>query len=158
MINIEFVLSLSGIVALASQIHLDRRSRDKATEINQKLLHEKVKENELAQAKIYLESILPKQTSLRLKLQTLRHCYGNHMKNLHLRWIADTELKFDENQLDYIFHQKVDTEFRYYKNIYTEFRTALPEVKNLFPHCYTEYFNFVESLYPIFVYTGQGRP
>lgn len=157
----ELTLSHIGIILsiliLTYQIWKDKCSRDKETENNQKLLHEKVKENELTQAKIYLESILPKQNSLRLKLQTLRQCYVNHIKNLHLRWIVDTELKFDENQLDDIFHKKVDTEFRFYTDIYTEFRTALPEVKNLFPHCYTEYFNFVESLYPIYVYTGQGR-
>ena len=149
---------LVAFVVLAYQIHLDIKSRNSERLVNEKMIVEKQKENELNQAKIYLENILPRQKELRLKIQNLRNCYANHDANLHLKWIVDSGLKFDKYQSEHIFHGRAPEDYKFYTSIYTEFKNALPEVKNLFPHSYTEYFNFINTLNPILFHTNAECP
>ena len=156
--NLGIIGVIIALVIFYCQNKENIKSRNENTNSNIRLADEKHKENSLIQKKIYLENILPKQEELRSKIQMLRNCYGNNDKNLHLRWVVDSKLKFDKHQSEYIFHGHAPEDYKFYSGIYEEFKLALPKVKNLFPNSYTIYSNFIQTLDPILKHTCSDKP
>lgn len=160
--NLETFLAITAIVIALiifyRQNKADIQSRIENTNSNLRLAEEKHEENRLIKIKIYLENIQPKQKELLTKIKMLRNCYGNDAKNLHLRWVEDSNLKFDKHQSDHIFHGRAPKDYTFYTGIYEKFKEALPEVKNLFPNSYTLYFNFILTLDPILHHTAEEKP
>lgn len=108
--------------------------------------------NKIMQAKIYLENLAPLQKNLRNKIILLKTIYENDYKNLHLKRTINYKLTFDDIQSDFIFNNKSIKKCKFSKTVYIEFKELLPEVKNLFPHSYTYYWNFIKTLDPILFY------
>lgn len=157
--NILNVLAIViAFVIFYKQNKADIQSRIENTNSNIRLAEEKHEENRLNKTKIYLEDIQPKQKELRIEIKKLRNCYHDGAKNLHLRWVEDSGLKFDKHQSNHIFHGHANEDFKLYTGIYEKFKEALPEVKNLFPNSYTLYFNFIQTLDPIFRHTAEEKP